>query len=151
MWTWGLKGETRQILTSPWSFFVALSKLFNFRDLNTHHCTKFFFKLTAPWRICMYVHPRVTIYVNELFLSEMTVGRLVQFWPPSLSRNTSSNALRDREREEPELDCQQIRGHVKEFVSFLVRGGKILLFGGGWGCGTVCQTDRLIILLFLGF
>ena len=67
MWTWGLKGETHQILTSPWSFFVALSKLFNFRDLNTHHCSKFFFKLTAPWRICMYVHPRVTIYLNKLF------------------------------------------------------------------------------------
>ena len=150
MWTWGLKGETRQILTSPWSFFVTLSKLFNFRDLNTHHCSKFFFKLTAPWRICMYVHPRVTIYVNELFCQRgLLAGQSSS--GPHLSRNTSSNAFRDREREEPELDCQQVRGHVKEFVSFLVRGGKILLFGGGWGCGTVCQTDRLIILLFLGF
>ena len=92
MWTLGFKGQTYQIVTSPWSFFVTLSKLFNFRDLNTHHCSKFFFKLTAPWRICMYVHPRVIIYLNKLFLSEITVSWLVQFWPLS-PFSLSCNAL----------------------------------------------------------
>ena len=63
-------GAQRGNTSDPHQYMVILcytKDLFNFRDLNTHHCNKFFFKLTAPWRICMYVHPRVTIYLNKLF------------------------------------------------------------------------------------